>query len=920
MRRVTWWWRAVVFLCLASVSLSGAMPQAPAGPASAKADLVARLVDASTPEARGALLDPQPAALTEELQQALNVRAAELRRMGRADDATRAYFALHDIAERRGDRRGAAMALIVYSSIPGQRAEYAAALDALNRALATGEAIHNDGVIASALANLAIVYRLTSDYDRALAANQRAMAIADAAGDRQTLGRVFNNIGLIYWRQGRYREALDSYQKAVTLKQQTSDAADITVTLNNIGVIHDEQGNYDLALEYYTRALSVLEKAGDQTLPMANQLGNIGTVYRELGQFDRALDYFQRQVAINERTGNRIGIATGLYNVASIRRRENKDEALEGYRRSLAIREAIKDLPGAVESLDAIAHMLADDGKFAEGLASAERAIAVAREEKQNEFLWQPQTTGGNILRALHETARAERSYRDAIETIEAVRAEVAGGPQSRQRFLLDKLEPYHNLTGLLVDAHRPAEALSVAEHVRARALADLLDGGSVAVRPLTPAEREKERALEQDVVTATARLRTVGRGQAAPAGAVEEATDRLRRARLMSDEFRDSLDARYTVRRLARGGIDDDPVRSAGDLLSDARTAIVEYVVTDTVTYIFVLTRGDAASGAAPVVSEFVSPVTKESLAAKAGSFSRKLGSRALDFQDDARALYDLLLKPARDALAGRTRLMVIPDDALWTVPFEALAPAAGRAVIDDASVAYAPSIAVLHAMQGRRTALASRSGAPRLLVAADPESDLPRIPDAKAEATALTTLYGAGRTKAFVGGAASEPRVRAATADATVLHFATHGIVDDTNPMYSFLQLTKAGQQEAQTDGRLEAWEILSLKLDAAVAVLTACDTARGKIGAGEGVIGLAWAFFAAGTPTTVVSLWQLDSASATTLTLALHRRLRASLLRGDGNVAENLRAAALELRRDPRYRHPFYWAGLVTVGAGY
>ena len=81
-----------------------------------------------------------------------------------------------------------------------------------------------------------------------------------------------------------------------------------------------------------------------------------------------------------------------------------------------------------------------------------------------------------------------------------------------------------------------------------------------------------------------------------------------------------------------------------------------------------------------------------------------------------------------------------------------------------------------------------------------------------------------------------------------------------------------------------------------------------------------GLAWAFFAAGTPATVVSLWPLESGSATTLTLAFHRRLRASLGRQHESVADSLRQAALEVRREPRYSHPFYWAGLVAVGDGY
>jgi len=228
--------------------------------------------------------------------------------------------------------------------------------------------------------------------------------------------------------------------------------------------------------------------------------------------------------------------------------------------------------------------------------------------------------------------------------------------------------------------------------------------------------------------------------------------------------------------------------------------------------------------------------------------------------------------------------------------------------------------ALASFRDVRARFEARGNRARSPRLLVAANPVSDRPALPDAERQGHDLAVLYGASRTRLLVGSAATEPRVRAAAADATVLHFATHGVLDDANPMYSFLQLTRSGATDADGDGRVEAWEIQALKFDASVAVLTACDTGRGRLADGEGLIGLAWAFFAAGTPATVVSLWPLESASATTLTLSFHRRLRASLVAGHAEVADSLRAAALELRRAPRYRHPFYWAGLVSVGDGY
>jgi CHAT domain-containing protein len=103
------------------------------------------------------------------------------------------------------------------------------------------------------------------------------------------------------------------------------------------------------------------------------------------------------------------------------------------------------------------------------------------------------------------------------------------------------------------------------------------------------------------------------------------------------------------------------------------------------------------------------------------------------------------------------------------------------------------------------------------------------------------------------------------------------------------------------------------MELDLKADLAVLSACETARGRIGAGEGVIGLSWALFVAGCPTTVVSQWQVESASTTELMVGFHRRLR------DGaGKAEALRGAALALMADDRYNHPFYWAGFIVIGA--
>ena len=152
-------------------------------------------------------------------------------------------------------------------------------------------------------------------------------------------------------------------------------------------------------------------------------------------------------------------------------------------------------------------------------------------------------------------------------------------------------------------------------------------------------------------------------------------------------------------------------------------------------------------------------------------------------------------------------------------------------------------------------------------------------------------------------------------------VLHFATHGLLDNRNPMFSYLTLAQTAG-DPNEDGLLEAREIINMDLHAKLAVLSACQTARGWVGAGEGVIGMSWALFVAGVPTTVASQWKVDSASTTSLMIDFHRRLtmRPANPKLKETKAEALRQAALGLLRNERYRHPFYWAGFVMIGDGW
>jgi CHAT domain-containing protein len=327
---------------------------------------------------------------------------------------------------------------------------------------------------------------------------------------------------------------------------------------------------------------------------------------------------------------------------------------------------------------------------------------------------------------------------------------------------------------------------------------------------------------------------------------------------------------------------------------------------------------------------------IKRKELNDRAARFRETLSQGGPGFREPARALHDLLLKPAAAQLRGKTALLIVPDGALWELPFQALQPAAARYLLDDCAIAYAPSLTALREMSKPRGGKKDSAGSPILLAFGNPalgtqtiararsvlmDEKLDPLPEAERQVNVMKQIYGVAKSRVYIGAEAREERAKAEAGNYRILHLATHGILNDSSPMYSHVLLARA-EDAAKEDGVLEAWEIMKLNLNTDLAVLSACETARGRIGAGEGMIGLSWALFVAGCPTTVVSQWKVDSAGTTELMLEFHRRLKSQMTRPDADfsAARALRGAALKLRHTGAYRHPFYWAGFVVAGKGF
>jgi len=808
------------------------------------------------------------------------------------------------------------------------------------------------------LGGMGTARRMLGEYRAGLALLDRELAIFERLGDQEWIARTQFSIGTALGASGRCAEAIPHLERSRAVHEGLGLMAAAANAYNNIGICHTTLGDYAAALEAFEHSLRIAEKGGDPG-DLAAPLNNIGNVYGLQGAPLRALDTFRRSIALSSANDayladslvgegetllqlgrvtqavasldRAVGLAEGSHRLSEVagasadlaeayRRLGDRPRALQLLGRSLAAAEQMEEFPLVARAGRQIGAVRLEEGKPEEALAMARRAAETARRYGVLEELWPALLVAGKAERALAHAERAEAALREAVDVVEELRAHAVGPEADRAAFLVPHVAPYQELVALLADAGRSWDALAVAERSKGRVLLDVLSGGRAVIGPaLGPEDRAEEARLEADLRSTNSELRALLQ-QAEPDATRRRALDEERNARRVAlEDWRARRYAEHADLRVQRG---ESPLLSREDaarLLAGRETVLLEYSLAGQRGYVFALRAGAAG---APVLSVHALGLPTDELVRLARDLRERLASRNLEFAAVAGRLHAALLAPAAGVLRGARHVVLVPDGALWELPFQALRPRGGRYLVQDAAVSYAPSLSVLRDMRTHRRAPAPGDRA--LLAVGNPDlgaarrrspsvllSDLQPLPEAEAQVRAIARLYDAGTAEVRVGAAARETWVKQEAPHFRLLHLATHGLLDDASPLYSQLVLAapRAGEGD---DGLLEAREILDLSLDAELTVLSACETGRGQSGAGEGLIGMAWAFFVAGCPATVASQWKVEAASTTRLMLAFHRGLRARL-----SPAEALRRAALAQMQRPGARHPFYWAGFVAMG---
>ena len=776
---------------------------------------------------------------------------------------------------------------------------------------------------AAARIELAFVLRECGDLGGALSAINQAVDYYEAHPE-DAHGRISAHQarGIIYLVQSDFAHALQSLQRALTLSEKIKYREGIIPALNSIGEVYRTQGQPERALEYYEKARQAV--GDDNAWNMAFIFNNIGMSYDALGDLDRAVQFIDRARAVAEKAGFRPRVENSLAVLGDLElKRGHLDAARDDYEESLKLARELRDVGGEAQATLGAAKVAQARGDEEAALSLAQKAATLSRQIAQLDQLVPALTLSGRSLRALQREKEAAAAFEEAIAAVEEMRGRVAGGEVERETFFSQQIEPYHAMVSLLVRQNKAAEALAMAERASARVLLDITSGGRAETTAvLTEEERKTQREIDLKLADAqrqSARLAP----QEARQNAIAKNEAGRRELQKEAENFEALIQSAHP--ELRRTAV-PEPLASlaaAGPLLRDGKTALLRFVVTGEESFLFLLTR--PAEAREPQLQVVSLGKKRAELARLTNDFRSRLAARSLAWEKPAREFYDLLLRPIEEQLRGVEALVIVPDGPLWELPFQVLEKEADQPLLAAYTIRYAPSLALLSRLENSAPA---GSPEPALLAFVNPalsekkESALTKValmsdnwqplPQTEKQAPALREMYPPPAGRVLVGAAASETVFKREAAAGRHPAFRDARRARRSGAALFLPPLFPSRDRPAE-DGRLEARELMKLKLQARLAVLCGCETARGQVTAGEGVIGLSWGFFVAGCPATIVSQWKVDSASSTPLMVGLHRRLHD----GAGN-AEALRQASLELRKDARYRHPFYWAPFVLVGA--
>ncbi|MBN2223639.1 MAG: CHAT domain-containing protein [Deltaproteobacteria bacterium] len=838
-------------------------------------------------------------------------------------------------AREHGDQRGAADALYRIGMTCEKLEDYPKSRLSLEESLEIYRQIGDLWGMADCRFEIGYVYYYEKRHDEALPHFREMLDLFIEIGSEVGRGIALNNIGMVSIELDDYDGALSCYEDALSIfRNDDNDRLSINA-LRGIARIHGKRQEYENELSALSEALKIAERIGDRPEEAA-LLSDVGVDYAMLGQYDEAIVFQGQSLTLFRALGDKKGEGYALIHTGSALNNLGRyEEGLEKYKSAREVFREIGDSAGTgfanagmafshhelghtVRSFFLFSHVLgtakrekvdieiADDplirGMIAAGMERYRKAVpelenALTEGIAHNDIIKIGYSAGylGYCCKALGEYEKAVDYYGAAIDVLERVRGDIRQDTH-KTSFMKSKIEVYEDIIEILIKLERLEEAFDYMERARSRALLDLLGNGRFEVKGARERELLKQ---EDDIAQRLSRLvEPPGTAPEVAAGRRSDADSRLRALDEAAEEYGDLIrkiksENPELASLVAVNSLSLAQVRAI--MTDEAR--IIEYFTTRDATYIFSVGKRD--------LSVYTVPITREELSSKVSALREGIRStigsdNVTGAIDTARGLYDILMAPVVPA-EDETRLIIIPHGPLHYLPFAALFDGR-RFLIERYTLVIDPSASVLKYIIEKRK---RPDGA--VVAFGNPTTKYNPLPFAEHEVADIGSIME--KADIYLGDRATETRGKKSFAKYSIIHLACHGMFNPTDPLSSALFLSPDGLN----DGMLKVNELFGLYLPGtSLVVLSACETGLSHVMKGDELIGLSRGFIFSGTPSLVVTLWEVADDSTAALMRQFYRNLKEGM-----DKPESLRQSMLWLRSQPEYEHPFYWAPFVMIG---
>lgn len=793
------------------------------------------------------------------------------------------------------------------------------------KALTVAHEIKNSGAEANAYSALGQVGRITGQFQQSIDYLNKSIQIYKTSDNPWGIASCFIDIGNILNEQSKYSEAVNFYLRADSIYKSINNEYFRATPLNNAGTIFFHQGNFDSSLTYFKPAMEILKKM-DPEGDFINLLTiNIGEVYVDKKQFDEGEKWLKRGLenSLKKEDKRNKGIAYRILARYNIEKQNYKEAEMQAFKAYEYIGDS-GEIEQKTDNYNQIGRAKYEQNDYKGSIEWFDKTIKTSEAVGFVKYLYQAYYFSALAYDKLNRKDTALRRIKRSIEVLEKITSNISGGAEARKMFTTGDLQQrmYEKIVEWLLEQGKIEEAITYLEksnnealNAKFKQLRGNQSGENTETDKALADAEEKQKALEK-INAELIKEKSKPEDQQK-----KELIKKLEEIQQISQKeynkfFKDLVKNNPKIQLFLSNSVNPEDFKEQRKNIAPDM-AVLLFMMAEKNLYIFCATHDSVFAKVVKIESKELSKkimlaynlVRNPTYLPTTLRGSKPVNTPKVDnpekvLNQTSAELYDILIKPVLNEIAGKKRLAIIPNGDLFYLPFHGLISKLENNKIsylmDDYTIFYSNRLSFIGSTQSIDLADF------RLMAVGNADKSLP---NAEVEVNDIKKMFPSSII--LVGEKATKDELITQSENFNILHFATHGILDYNNFDSSYLVL--APNKNKSDNGHFTLNDISELnKIDEYLLVtLSACETAV-KNDLVEGYPQTtASAFLKAGVESVIASLWQVDDKATSILMKKFYENLSTM------NKVEALHKAQVDLSKMPGFNHPFYWAPFAYYG---